>query len=558
MGIKLVNESQALLSMRESDFDTYSAYGEAIDNSIQANAKNIHLKFETEKIRGNYEIIKRLAFIDDGEGMPPEIIHRCLQLGYSSRFNDRSGIGRFGVGMTLGGIHECKKIEVISRKAKNESWLSTNVDLSKIELMSNDEEVTIEEPSDCQFPSWLSDLVPISSGTAVLWSNYDRQPENATKIIENTKIWLGRTFRHYIWKNNISIFVNGEKVFAIDPLYATTEATQFPSDPAAELAAPIKISWPVPEDVAEHRGEKAEIVIRLSLLPEEFRPHQGAGNSAEGLKRHINSNQGISITRLGREVFYGAIPYWPGNQKWFAEIDRWWGCEVDFSPKLDRAFTVKNIKRGAVPNKELKEAIYEKIKPTVEHYLECVRDHWKKTEQDKIRENELKGEHKTGHDKAEDIVKNTPSDSTSPKVEDEKKAEDELIDRLKRERTAEEDEAWRAKWRSQPFTIEEDLWKGVDFMELKPLGGNDVLLYNNGHPFIAHLKGLVEELTNQEDSRSRELAKELKCLIDLLLIAYTKAESKFSDENATEQFELVRLNWGQYLASYLKKLKVEF
>ena len=557
MSVKLVNEAQALLSMRESDFDTYSAYGEAVDNSIQAGAENIYLRFETEKIRGNYEAITRLSFIDDGDGMPKEIIHRCLQLGYSSRFNDRTGIGRFGVGMTLGAIHECQKIDVFSRQSKNENWLSTCVDLRSIEEATADEdaEIDIKIPTEKEFPEWVIDLQPKGKGTAVIWSSYDRQSENASKVIENTKIWLGRTFRHFIWNDNVSIFVNGEKVFAIDPLYVTTKDTQFPSDPSAELAVPIEIEWPVPEDVASFEGEKDKIIIKLSLLPIEFRPNQGAGNSEETRKRHIHENQGISITRLGREVFYGAIPYWPGTQTWFAEIDRWWGCEVDFSPKLDRVFTVKNIKRGAVPNKELKEAIYDRIKPTVDHYLERVRDDFKQSIETKRKEEAKKGEHKTGHEKAENIAKKTTSDKTSKKVDDKKKAEDELIDRLKRERTAEEDEAVRVKWRNQPFTIEEDLWKGADFFELKPLGGNDVILYNNGHPFMAHMKSLVDDLISQEDSHSRELGKQLKCLIDLLLIAYTKAESKFSEDEHEEFFELIRLNWGQYLSSYLKNIK---
>ena len=81
-------------SMRDSDFDCYSAYAEAIDNSIQANATEINIQFDTEKRRGNKEHIKKIAFIDDGDGMDQDLIHNCLVLGYSSRFNDRSGIER--------------------------------------------------------------------------------------------------------------------------------------------------------------------------------------------------------------------------------------------------------------------------------------------------------------------------------------------------------------------------------------------------------------------------------------------------------------------------------
>ncbi len=554
--VKLVNEATALLSMRESDFDTYSAYGEAVDNSIQAGAKNIHIKFESQRESRGYERILRVAFIDDGHGMDADIIHRCLQLGYSSRFNDRTGIGRFGVGMTLGAIHECMRVDVYSKAPDTATWLSTHIDLSTLQLSKDADDVSIPDPEEKNFPSWVEDLRPESSGALVIWSEYDRQVDTASKIIEETKVWMGRTFRHYI-SNGVSIFVNGEKVFAIDPLYVESEATKFPSDPKAEEVEPMVIDWPVPEDVAEFEGQKSEIRIRLSLLPEEFRPNAGAGNTNHASDRHINSNQGISITRLGREVFYGPIPWWPGDSKWFSEIDRWWGCVVEFNPLLDRAFTVKNIKRGAVPNKELKKVIFEKMQPTVKHFLEQIRSTWEEAKIKKQQEEEEKGAHNTGHEGAEKIVKETPTDTTSIDVEDPKKAEQDLLERLKRERSAEEEDAWLAKWRSQPFTIEDDQWRGQEFMELKPLGGNDVLLYNNAHSFISHLNEIITELGAQDDTRSKELARQLKNLIDLLLISYTKAESKFTDEDSVSLLELLRINWGQYLKTYLKKLNEE-
>lgn len=555
-GVKLVNDATALLSMRESDFDTYSAYGEAIDNSIQADAKNIHLKFETLMEARGYERITKVAFVDDGDGMDPDIIHRCLQLGYSSRFNDRKGIGRFGVGMTLGAIHECMRVDVFSKTGTSSDWLTTNIDLTRLDMSNDSSQVDIPDPVTKAPPNWLNELIPEESGTAVIWSDYDRQVDTASKVIDGAKIWIGRTFRKFIWEG-VSIYVNGQKVFAIDPLYVNTDFTQHPKDPKAAEVEAIVIPWPVPQDVAEFVGQKSDITVRLTLLPKEFRLKQGAGNSAETSERHIDENQGISITRLRREVFYGPIPYWPGTNKWFSEIDRWWGCEVEFSPLLDRSFTVKNIKRGAVPNKELKKVIFEKIDPTVQSFLEQVREKWAAEKLKRQREEEAQNTHRTGHEGAEGVVKKTPADQTSKEIDDPKKAERELLERLKRDRTAEEEEARVTKWRDQPYTIEEDRWKGMEFMELKPLGGNDVLLYNKSHPFMAHLQELIKELSEEDDSRSKALAKELKCLIDLLLISFCKAESKFTNDKNAEILEMMRFNWGLYLKSYLRNLNEE-
>jgi hypothetical protein len=162
--VKLFQSAHAVQSLRDSDFDNLSAYGEAIDNSLQAGASEIKIKFETTKHRNRHNIAS-LAFGDNGIGMSAEVLHQCLQIGYSSRFNDRSGIGRFGVGMTLGAIHECKRIEVWS-KQKGGPFLKTYMDLDEVE---NGEMEEIPAPEESTLPAEFEELVGSDSGTLVLW-----------------------------------------------------------------------------------------------------------------------------------------------------------------------------------------------------------------------------------------------------------------------------------------------------------------------------------------------------------------------------------------------------
>ena len=554
MSVKLVNDATAILSMRDSDFDAYSAYGEVVDNSIQAEAKRIYIDFSTElhkQGRKSYEIINEITFIDDGVGMDTDILQRCLQLGYSSRFNDRNGIGRFGVGMTLGAIHECQRVEVTS-KINGGAWHTTSIDLSKIDISKPEASVEIKSPEQVSDPNELkANGLSLSSGTIVKWKKYDRQADSAGEIIKETRIWLGRTFRYFIW-SGVEIFLNGEKIRAIDPLYSENKETKFPEDPTSQIFDKIEIDWPVPFDVNGADGDISTVEIKLSLLPEELRPNRGAGNSTATTDRYIDRNQGVSILRNNREVFYGPIPYWPGKSDWFKEIDRWWGCEIHFSPVLDRAFTVKNIKRGAVPNKELKRAIYDRISPTVRSCLEEIRRVWDKA---KAENNNSDNQTDTGHDKAEKIVKKVKTDKTSKPVENPEKAEEELLDRLKKEKSEEERKAWAAKWRDQPYSIEEDSWRGKEFMEVEPLGGNDLMIYNLNHPFMQKLYSIIEVLEEKDDSVEKDLAIQLKCLMDLLLISYNKAEAKFDPNSeivVSDYAEQILINWGQYLQSYLK------
>ena len=68
MGVRFFEDGNALDSLRSSDFDALSAYGEVIDNAIQARATEINLKFEAP-ISGKKRPIDVLAFGDNGCGM---------------------------------------------------------------------------------------------------------------------------------------------------------------------------------------------------------------------------------------------------------------------------------------------------------------------------------------------------------------------------------------------------------------------------------------------------------------------------------------------------------
>ncbi len=77
-----VAQDTALESMRSSDFDCYSAYGEVIDNSIQALASDIRIYFEeSENLVKNKKKISKVFFADNGIGMNSDLLHKCLKLG---------------------------------------------------------------------------------------------------------------------------------------------------------------------------------------------------------------------------------------------------------------------------------------------------------------------------------------------------------------------------------------------------------------------------------------------------------------------------------------------
>lgn len=561
--VRFFTDTNALESLRSSDFDALSAYGEVVDNAIQANAKNVRIKFKTATRGGTqYQHIESVAFGDDGEGMDEETLHHCSQIGWSSRYNRRDGIGRFGVGMTLAAIHECKRVEIFS-KTKGGEWLYTYMDLDE---NTRGELEGIPTPAPRTLPKDLRMLVGEPSGTLVIWSKYDRQSVSAKKICDDAKVWFGRTYRYFIWDDNVSIFLNGELVKVIDPLYGRTEKTQFPEDPRAKVYQPIVFPWRVDTfDSPKDSPTESSIRIVLSLLPEEWRPHKGSGGSVDMRERYVDMNEGVSILRNRREVFYGHIPYWGsagGLKGWpsFEEIDRWWGCEIHFEAHLDRAFTVKNIKRGADPSKELKATLKDQLTPTRQTCLEEVRRVWSEYT---LKQREKAGEPGEGSDPlgrpgdhlpAEKAAKHTPTDRTALDAERDRIAETEkYLEEKQKGLDAEKKLRMAALFNAQPFTILEKTWKGPQFLDASYLGGSAVLEYNLGHVFFEEVYGIIEGLDNQEDKATA--ARRLKTLLDLLMIAHAKAEARFSpdaEHSAQEFVDNLRANWGQYLQSYVR------
>jgi hypothetical protein len=563
--VKLVNDGMAILSLRDSDFDAYSAYGEVIDNSIQAKANwvKIHFEYEMQKQKGKkkpYCAIIQIAFGDDGIGMPPEILHRCMQLGYSSRYNDRTGIGRFGVGMTLGAINQCKRVDIYS-KEQGKDWYYTYVDIDEI-VSEPPTQDAIPIPIVKKPPEIFTSITNEKCGTVVVWKKYDRQPDTAEKMEPKMRSWFGRTFRKFLWNDGFDIYINGSSVHAIDPLYLNKNKNEFPDDPPSIVYEPIELKWPVSKlDNLENAPDYSTIIITLSKLNKFHYPRRLSGSSSDNSARGIHENkgpgnEGISILRNNREVFYGHIPYWP--KKAFLQMDRWWGCEISFDAVLDRSFTVKNIKRGAVPVKQLKEQIAELIEPTRKQVIKDVQEYWDEVDKEENKKRK-DGTTKTDHDEVERIVSRTPTDKSAiDKGKNIDKEAKKIVDELMGDKSEEDKAKWIAKFKDQPFTILDDSWKGPIFLEASHLGGSDVLKYNHQHPFFKTIYSIIKELEKKQEGNESALF--LKQLIDILLISYSKAEAKFEADQklpAEDFVEYLKNNWGMYLQNYVKTWKKE-
>ncbi len=75
---------------------TPSAVSELVDNSIQAGATRVAISI-TATASGDEEKAIEVSVLDNGCGMDPFTLRQALRFGGSTRFGERSGLGRYGM-----------------------------------------------------------------------------------------------------------------------------------------------------------------------------------------------------------------------------------------------------------------------------------------------------------------------------------------------------------------------------------------------------------------------------------------------------------------------------
>jgi len=560
---------KALNSFRKNDFDPNAAMAEVIDNSIQAESKNIkiHIKFEIPEGKQK-PIPHTIAFGDDGIGMNPEVLQKCLVLGETTRENDRDGIGRFGVGMTNGAISLCSRIQVYS-KPKQGNWNYVQLDLKKVDADGSPFITFVEQKS--ELPDEFKKLVG-ENGTLVIWDNIDRIP-----LAFNTpelNHWISRTFRKFIGeeiikegevvdnKNKISISITtvGEKnvtdatkvLHGFDPLYIIPSNDR-PTDESAKLFNDwfVDVDVEDDEDPLNTKQKTGKIRFRFSFTPESWRKESGSGGSTENNARHLYENEGISILRNGREVLYDTIPHWV---KQFVDKDRFWSCEIDFEAVLDAQFTVKNIKVGARPLPATKTILQNEINPPRNTAISKLNTVWQNQQSAVLSGGSITGGHQTSKASQKGAI---TAAATIQLTAEEKKAQEEA---LKRKQISEEETKAILKQLQDPNSADILLYDSLKtsskepFIEIEPMGGKTVVWLNNNHDFFqgtyARLKELNELAENAEDplkSKLIDTASSLKKDLDRLIISYTNTHNdliKTEQEGTEASLEKLILGWS--------------
>src|SRR5262245_60199544 len=107
----LVAIDRFFLATRDSGYrGTSSAVAELVDNALQAGATNIVIDVSSDEVKDGGAL--HLQVIDDGAGMDDATLRQALRFGGSTRFNDRSGLGRYGMGLPNSSLSQARRLSV--------------------------------------------------------------------------------------------------------------------------------------------------------------------------------------------------------------------------------------------------------------------------------------------------------------------------------------------------------------------------------------------------------------------------------------------------------------
>ncbi len=384
LSFSIIDTKMTVAAMRDSGYkSTTHALAELIDNSIESRGTAIEIFGVSRRDRrtGRFTL-KELAVLDNGDGMDKNTLRGSLRYGYGTR-RQRTGIGRFGLGLPNSSMSQARQVDVWSWQTGVTNALHTRLSIDDVERGV----LEVPEPTTNPIPDVYREASRDGfddSGTLVVWSNLDRvEWKQASTTFRHTEALLGRIYRRFLAKpserlhtedprredigarhtitcipvqeHDRTIEVQEDAIVEVrsnDPLYLMTD-TSCPEDfgtgpmfmelQGSPFVIPVKyrgFEYDVRVRASYARGHVRDSSDSKADWPEAWKGRD-AGHAPWG--KHADQNMGVSLVRAHREIQL--------DNSWVNGNDpreRWWTVEVDFPTALDEVFGVTNNKQGTM------------------------------------------------------------------------------------------------------------------------------------------------------------------------------------------------------------------
>jgi hypothetical protein len=574
-GLGLVFADAFLRGMRDIGYkDTAWAMCEEVDNSVQAGATIIGVRFGYAKDNKKKARPDLIAVIDNGVGMIPKMIGYAVRWGGTDREDNRQGFGRYGYGLPSSAVSFCKVYTVYS-KVKGGDWHAVRVSIDELAAAASDFEKTNQllQPRRLDPPAWamekwtvkhsndkeedggsvdapeatVIDPGTFESGTVIVHEDLDRLEWAKTSTIKTKLLQrFGVNYRH--WLPSPKIVVDDTVTDPVDPLFLMENCRYY--DATSVLAQRIETKT---FEIETARGTKGSVKIRAAYLPPNFQldpPDQPISKVAglRGSKLHqgrfeiMRDYNGLLICREGRQIDC-IQPRWTK----FQVYDRNVKIEIDFDPELDEFFGITTAKQQI----GIDDVLWDKLESDGGgNVRKLVRDIRDRRDEDEAK---LKGKEDTAAGKdapraSEKVMEETekfkpradkPSDRKKAKAREELettataiaettgRAREEVLGELE-ERTA-----------KRRFEVEFQSIPEGPFYRPKRFGEQKRLIINTLHPFY---------------TKVYDATPEIKAALEVLL--FVLAEAELEAEGDQESFyRSARGGWSERLYHALNELR---
>lgn len=574
-------------SLRDMGYNsTTSALCEHVDNAIQWGATEVRVYFRQTGKRGAYQT--DVLVLDNGSGMAPNILKLATSFGGSMVYGNRSGIGRYGMGMKTAALSMSPVMDLYS-------WQDTgayyNMTLD-VEAVGKDRSNSIELPDPVlmdQLPTEVSDILtkPMAfpdkdeqmvfterleqlkerlgrSGTIVYLPSCDRLTfAKARTLCEHAIKEMSRVYRRSLVKGT-KLYVNNRLVEAFDPTYSMASArhSKIPEIKVKEsklrFSQVIEVKRFENARVGGENLETAPVTVRLYELPiEDWGPLPLKVRKND---LHLYDDNTISVLRNDREVFVGTIPE---IMKRHSDAN-WLRVQIDFPGELDEAFGVAANKQGI----RLKDYVLQQISSVLEAEITALRDQIKRYQSEQtVRRHGSKPS--AGEMKADEAERRQakPLIERAPTTPEEQQQLDEnlrtLAMMLKRDQETDEEAFERIKNSKHIIHYKHDeYWP---FYHVDQRYGKIILTINTAHPFYEILyeplsraalvldvrtaEGVVPadgETGAAEEPQTFKGAQDALIALQLMLLSLARAQGSMAqqDPDRMHTFDLFRKEWS--------------
>lgn len=471
---------------------TGTALDEQIDNGYQANADQVHVVLGFDGRLSNNKHPK-LAVIDNGHGMEPDMIRAAVTWGGTHRENDRSGFGRYGYGLPSSAISQGRRYTVYS-KVEGGGIHAVTIDLDEIANGDYTDErghIVVPEPYEGQLPSFVRDYIETHMGgnwphgTVVEMEKLDKLTRTTSNGLHGFLMDHFGVIYHKL-RGDFEVLVNGERVEATDPLFLTPGYRYYDIDELrAEELPSITIDVKDP-DTKKLRGK---IDVRMSWMPPNFasldKTRPATRKNDNGRFRILDEYNGFIFSRNGRiidVVTRNPITVLQNN-------DHYIKVEIDFPAVLDEHFNISTSKQRV----DVSEVIWGRLREAgLETAIRQLRKKWReKNSEMKEQRERNEGEKRASEEAMEQTAALTASKPDRGGEERRQQRGKEGLDReaaRRAQETGQDPATARQELElavtGRAYKVEFDYLPGAPFFRVEQIGGTKCLFINKASRFF--------------------------------------------------------------------------